>query len=168
LLIADEVGLGKTIEAALVITELEARQELDKIIVVCPSRLCDKWREELNRKFNQDFEVYTAQTLREYLTRLGQNPERSRLRAIVSMSTLRNQELCQLLEAVAGYIDLSIVDEAHHGRNPGTHTADMLQDIARMSGAALFLTATPLHLGTRDLFTLLNALRPTEFRGSCQ
>jgi hypothetical protein len=46
-----------------------------------------------NRKFNQDFEVYTSQTLREYLTRLSQNPERSRLRAIVSINTLRNPEL---------------------------------------------------------------------------
>ena len=164
LLIADEVGLGKTIEAALVLTELEARQELDKVLVICPSRLRDKWREELNRKFNQDFEVYTSQTLREYLTRLAQNPDRSRLRAIVSMNTIRNQDLSQLLEAVAGYIDFAVVDEAHHGRNPSTLTAEMLQDIARISGAVLFLTATPLHLGTQDLYTLLHALRPTEFR----
>jgi len=164
LLIADEVGLGKTIEAALVLTELESRQELDKVLIICPSRLRDKWREELNRKFNQDFEVYTAQTLREYLTRLSQNPDRGRLRAVVSMNTLRNQDLFQLFEAVAGYVDLAVVDEAHHGRNPGTHTAEMLQDVSRMAGAVLFLTATPLHLGTRDLFTLLNALRPSEFR----
>ncbi|MBM3744425.1 MAG: DEAD/DEAH box helicase [Acidobacteria bacterium] len=164
LLIADEVGLGKTIEAGLILTELEARQELDRVIVACPSRLRDKWREELNRKFNQDFEVYTSQTLREYVTRLSQNPERGRLRGIISMQTLRNQDLCQLLDARVGYLDLVIVDEAHHGRNPSTQTADMLQDLARMGGAVLFLTATPLHLGTRDLFTLLNALRPADFR----
>lgn len=164
LLIADEVGLGKTIEAALIVTELEARQELDKVLIVCPSRLRDKWREELNRKFNQDFEVHTAHTLREYLTRVSQHPDRSRLRAVISMNTLRNPDLRQNLEAFVGFLDVLIVDEAHHGRNPGTLTAEMLQDLARISGAVLFLTATPLHLATRDLFTLLNALRPTEFR----
>jgi superfamily II DNA or RNA helicase len=164
LLIADEVGLGKTIEAALVLTELEARQEVERVVVACPSRLRDKWREELNRKFDQDFEIYTAQTLREYLTRVSQNPDRARLRAILSMSTLRNADLLQLIEATLGYIDVVIVDEAHHGRNPGTQTSEMLRDLARIGGSVLFLTATPLHLGTRDLFTLLQALRPTEFR----
>ena len=70
LLIADEVGLGKTIEAGLILTELEARDELDKVLVVCPSRLRDKWREELNRKFNlRDLYKPVAQGV--HRTRLG-------------------------------------------------------------------------------------------------
>ena len=164
LLIADEVGLGKTIEAGLILTELEARHDLDKILVVCPSRLRDKWREELNRKFNQDFEIQTSQSLREYITRASESPGRSRLRGIISIQTLRNEELSDLLEGRIGYLDAVIVDEAHHGRNPATQTAELLQDLGRMGGTVLFLTATPLHLSTRDLFTLLQALRPTEFR----
>jgi len=164
LLIADEVGLGKTIEAGLILTELEAREYLDKVLIVCPSRLRDKWREELNRKFNQDFEIYTSQTLREYIARASESPERSRLRGIISIQTLRNEDLSDLLEAKVGYLDVVVVDEAHHGRNPGTQTAELLQALGRIGGTVLFLTATPLQLSTRDLFTLLHALRPTEFR----
>lgn len=164
LLIADEVGLGKTIEAGLILTELEARQHLDKVLVVCPSRLRDKWREELNRKFDQDFDIHSSQSLREYITRASEAPERSRLRGIISIQTLRNEELSDLLEGRIGYLDVVIVDEAHHGRNPATQTAELLQDLGRMGGTVLFLTATPLQLSTRDLFTLLQALRPTEFR----
>ncbi len=164
LLIADEVGLGKTIEAGLILTELEARDYLDKVLIVCPSRLRDKWREELNRKFNQDFEIYTSQTLREYITRASESPEKGRLRGIISVQTLRNEDLCDLVEARIGYLDVVIVDEAHHGRNPATQTAELLQALGRMGGTVLFLTATPLQLRTRELFTLLQALRPTEFR----
>lgn len=164
LLIADEVGLGKTIEAGLILTELEAREYLEKVLIVCPSRLRDKWREELNRKFNQDFEIYTSERLREYIERASESPEKSRLRAIISIQTLRNEELLDLLEARVGYLDVVVVDEAHHGRNPGTLTADLLKTLGRIGGTVLFLTATPLHLGTRDLFTLLHALRPAEFR----
>ncbi len=164
LLIADEVGLGKTIEAGLILTELEARRPLDKVLVICPSRLRDKWREELNRKFDQEFDIYDKRGLTEYIERLRQNPRRSRLRGIISMQTLRNEELRELLAADVGHLDVVIFDEAHHARNPGTLTADMLHDLGQMGDCVLLLTATPLHLGSRDLFTLLNALRPTEFR----
>jgi len=164
LLIADEVGLGKTIEAGLILTELEARDELDKVLVVCPSRLRDKWREELNRKFNQDFEIYTSQSLREYIARASESPEKGRLRGIISIQTLRNGELSDLLEANIADINVVIVDEAHHGRNPATQTSELLQALGRMGRTVLFLTATPMQLSTRDLFTLLQALRPAEFR----
>ena len=66
LLIADEVGLGKTIEAGLVLTELDARRNLDKVLIVCPSRLRQKWREELDRKFDQDFEIFDRAALVNY------------------------------------------------------------------------------------------------------
>jgi len=163
LLIADEVGLGKTIEAALILTELEARRPLEKVLVVCPSRLREKWREELNRKFDQDFELYDKRRLNEYIERFTQNPRRGRLRAIISMETLRNEELRELFVAEVGYVDMIIVDEAHHARNPGTLTSQMLHDLSGVADSILLLTATPLHLDTRDLFTLLNALRPTDF-----
>ena len=166
LLVADEVGLGKTIEAGLILTELEARQYLDKVLIVCPSRLRDKWKEELNRKFGQDFEIFDRRALQEYITRAEQNPDRSRLRAIISMQTLRGQDLLQRLEAEVGYIDLVIVDEAHHARNPETMTSAMLRELGALGEAVLLLTATPLHLGSQDLFTLLNALRRAEFRES--
>lgn len=164
LLIADEVGLGKTIEAGLVLTELEARRPLDKVMIVCPSRLRDKWREELNRKFSQEFDVYDKRMMLEYMETARQNPRRSRLRAIVSIQALRNEAFRDRLIAEVGHIDVVVVDEAHHARNPETQTSEMLRDLGGLADCMLLLTATPLHLGSRDLFTLLNALRPVEFR----
>ena len=166
LLIADEVGLGKTIEAGLVMAELEARRPLDRILIVCPSRLREKWREELNRKFDQDFEIYDKRALLQFIDRLRENPRRSRLRAIVSIETLRSQDLREHLVAELPDVDMVIVDEAHHARNPATQTSDTLRELGSIGRCVLLLTATPLHLGSRDLFTLLNALRPTEFRDS--
>jgi superfamily II DNA or RNA helicase len=163
LLIADEVGLGKTIEAGLILSELEARQSMDKVLVVCPSRLRQKWREELNRKFGQDFSIYEKRSLLEYLDRLAENPSRSRLRGIISMQSLRNRELLDRLQAGIEQLDLVVVDEAHHARNRGTLASAMLHDLCEFTDTVILLTATPLHLGNQDLFTLVSALRPTEF-----
>lgn len=164
LLIADEVGLGKTIEAGLILTELEARRPLDRVLIVCPSRLRDKWREELNRKFDQDFEIYNKGSFLQYVERFRQNPRRSQLRGIISMQTLRSEELRDVLIGEIGHIDMVVIDEAHHARNPHTKTSDMLRDLCEVGNCVLLLTATPLHLGSRDLFTLVQALRPVEFR----
>jgi SNF2 family DNA or RNA helicase len=164
ILIADEVGLGKTIEAGLILTELEARKRLERVLVVCPSRLREKWRAELIRKFDMDFTIAARADLEEYLERVRLSLGRGRLRAVVSMQTLRNPELREEFLAEVGEIDLLIVDEAHHARNPSAQTSEMLRDLCEVAGAVLLLTATPLHLGNRDLFTLLQALRPAEFR----
>jgi ERCC4-related helicase len=166
LLIADEVGLGKTIEAGLILSELEARQPVDKVLIVCPSRLRDKWREELNRKFDQEFEILDKKLFTQYVKRLRESPHRGRLRAVMSIQTIRNSEVREMIEAEISNFDVVIVDEAHHARNPATQTSEALRLLGQLSECMLLLTATPLHLGSRDLFTLLNALRPTEFRDS--
>lgn len=94
LLIADEVGLGKTIEAGVILTELQARhQNLERVLIVCPSRLRDKWREEMQRKFRQKFEIMGAQQLKEYCHRAQADPDDSPLRGIVSMQTLRRESM---------------------------------------------------------------------------
>lgn len=164
LLIADEVGLGKTIETGLILAELEARQALDRVLVVCPSRLREKWRDEMSRKFGQDFDISTRSDLEEYLEKIRRNPRRTRLRSVVSMQTLRNGDFREQFLAEVGFIDVVVVDEAHHARNPSTQTSEMLRDLCEIAAAVLLLTATPLHLGNRDLFTLVQALRPSEFR----
>jgi superfamily II DNA or RNA helicase len=164
LLIADEVGLGKTIEAGLILTEFEARRKLDRVLIVCPSRLRDKWREELNRKFEQDFDVLNKQGFIEAIERIRRNPRRGRLRAIVSQETLRSEELRELILADLGHLDFVVIDEAHHARNPATQTSELLRELCEVGDCVIMLTATPLHLGSRDLFTLLQALRPVEFR----
>lgn len=164
LLIADEVGLGKTIEAGLILTELEARRPLQRVLVVCPSRLRDKWREEMNRKFEQDFALYDRRRLVEFVERERAAARPAKLTGVCSMQTLRNSELRELLLGELGSIDLVIVDEAHHARNPTTKTSAMLRDVCELGDCVVLLTATPIHLGSQDLFTLLQALRPGEFR----
>ena len=131
-MIADEVGLGKTIEAGLILTELEARKPLERVLIVCPSRLRDKWREEHNRKFDQEFDLFRKNSFFEYSEKLRQNPRRIRLRAITSMQTLRSQELRELLTSEIGHVDLVIVDEAHQARNPSTQTSEMLRELCEV------------------------------------
>ncbi len=163
LLIADEVGLGKTIEAGLILAELEARQPLDRVLIVCPSRLREKWRDEMGRKFGQDFDIMARHEIQEFLGKLRRNQGRGQLRAVVSMQTLRNGDLRGQFLGELGSVGMVIVDEAHHARNPSSQTSQMLREVCEAAEAVLLLTATPLHLGSRDLFTLLQALRPAEF-----
>ena len=165
LLIADEVGLGKTVEAGLILAELEARhQSLDRVVIVCPSRLRQKWRDELCRKFSQEFDVFGRRDFVEHIARTRRSGRRQRLRCIVSMQTARDADLLAQIRDAYEPLDLLVVDEAHHARNPAAQLSQMLRELCEMSAAVVLLTATPLHLGNRDLFTLLNALRPTVFR----
>lgn len=166
LLIADEVGLGKTIEAGLILTELKARGPLDSVMIVCPSRLREKWRNELNRKFDEDFEIYDRRDFESETRRFLERPGRTKIRGIMSLQAMRNQPVREVLTSELGSLDLCIFDEAHHARNPSTATCGLLQDICSVADSVVLLTATPVQLDNRDLFTLLNALRPTEFRDS--
>jgi SNF2 family DNA or RNA helicase len=163
ILIADEVGLGKTIEAGLILTELIARMSLQRILVVCPSRLCSKWQQELESKFDIELEIHTQQTFLEAVDRVADRPHRH-FRAIASMQMLRSEEMRQHLRSNLAQLDFVIVDEAHHARNPSTATSKLLRALCEISRVVVLLTATPIHLRNLDLFTQLHALRPTEFR----
>jgi len=175
LLIADEVGVGKTIEAGLIIKELRARMDISSILIICPKALVAerKWFVEMKR-FDEHFTALDSQMLRHCLkeTHLeGEWPEQY-ARAIVPFS-LFDSELIYgnadkgrrkfegLLELdPPPKFDLVIVDEAHHIRNPDTYLHQAVRYFCDNSQAAIFLTATPVQLGSKDLYTLLNLLRP--------
>jgi superfamily II DNA or RNA helicase len=175
LLIADEVGVGKTIEAGLVLRELQARQEVGNVLIVCPKALVPKWKAEL-RRFDEDFRPLTPEALAYCLTeaRLDGAWPAQYARAIVPLELMR---LDQYLIGSEGrrripglttltpppVFDLLIVDEAHHLRTPGTHSWELARFLCDVSDAVLFLSATPVHLGSVNLFTLLNLLRPDVF-----
>jgi ATP-dependent helicase HepA len=163
LLIADEVGLGKTIEAGIVLTELRSRGELENILVVCPSGLTDKWRSELSERFDIEFEILTGPRFREAVERMGQPVPAEALRAIGSLELLRRAENHDLLAEIGPRFDVVIVDEAHHLRNRGTRTNELGETLMNLSETALFLTATPLNLGRQDFFELMRLLVPEEF-----
>ena len=162
LLIADEVGLGKTIEAGLILIEQRARASLDRVLVVCTASLRSKWKDELQRRFDEHFSVVDSRGFRELLQDVEQRGTAAAFRAITSYGTLRNKDVLTRLEIGAPPLDLLIVDEAHHVRNP-TLATRAVAALADGSDAVLFLTATPVHLGNENLFALLRLLDPEQF-----
>ena len=164
LLVADEVGLGKTIEAGLVLAELEARGALSRVLVICPSRLREKWRDEMERKFGQEFDIWGADEVRNYVSKVQRTPERTSFRAVISFQSLRRDQLLEQFLSVLPGLDLVIFDEAHHARNRATATFRMAKEVSQIADGMLLLTATPLHLGRGDLYSMLNLLREDEFK----
>lgn len=163
LLICDEVGLGKTIEAGLILLELRARQVMRMALVVCPSNLRPKWKFELKQRFGEDFRILGSQEMHTFLDEYEEDPERTHLSGIVSLETLRSERLRERLRETGPAFDLVIVDEAHHVRNFGTSQRDVVASIAEDAQAMVMLTATPVHLGSQNLFSLLNILDPDDF-----
>ena len=175
LLIADEVGVGKTIEAGLIVKELRARSDISSVLVICPKALVTerKWFLEMKR-FDEHFEALDGRTLRHCLreTQLeGEWPDRYSM-AIIPFSLFDSDLLfgregrgSQSSDGLLALdppprFDLVIVDEAHHIRNADTYLHQSVRYFCDNAQAAIFLTATPVQLGSQDLYTLLNVLRP--------
>lgn len=175
LLIADEVGVGKTIEAGLILRELQSRQELKNILIMCPKALVLKWQAEM-RRFDEDFRIITSETLRYCLKETYQDgiwPSQFS-RSIIHLELLRREEYLsgvQSKKTLPGLFtlnpppqfDLLIVDEAHHLKTTDSNSYKLAEFLCSISEAALFLTATPVQLGSRDLFALLHLLNPSQF-----
>lgn len=164
LLIADEVGLGKTIEAGHILVEQRARDAVRQALVVCPASLCGKWQEEMRRRFDEEFEVLDGHDFRRMIRDLEDRGRLGEFKAIYSLQSLRRQENIDMLEATPLPLDLLIVDEAHHLRNPSSNSHQVVRALADRAAAILFLTATPIHLGNENLFQLFHLLEPGEFR----
>ncbi len=176
LLIADSVGVGKTIEAGLILRELQARSDIQKVLIVCPRPLVaeQKWQREMKR-FDENFEHLDGDKLRYCIREMhldGEWPERYH-KVILPYSLLdktllsgpegnrrRNSGKGLLDLDPPPYFDLVIVDEAHHIRNQNTANHEAVRFFCENADAAVFLTATPIQLGSHDLFVLLNVLRP--------
>jgi superfamily II DNA or RNA helicase len=181
LLIADDVGLGKTIEAGLVVQELLLRHRARTVLVVCPAGLCVKWQEEMLDRFGLEFRIVNTDAVRQ-LRRdrgVGANIFTSFPRLIVSIDWLKDSRAQSLLDEVLAGVDyrraprkfdLLIVDEVHSiapsGR--GRYAVDSLRTraIKRLAPHCehrLFLSATP-HNGYKESFTaLLELLDPQRF-----
>ncbi|QUT05555.1 hypothetical protein KFK14_21770 [Sphingobium phenoxybenzoativorans] len=175
MLVADEVGVGKTIEAGLLLRELQARRPLRSVLIVCSKALVveEKWHREM-RRFDEEFVTLASDDLRYCLDQTdieGEWPDRFS-RAILPFS-LVNDNLLQGFGQRGGgrgpglstldtppRFDLLIVDEAHNARNSDTSLHQGLRLLADNAEAVVLITATPVQLGTGDLFSLLNLLRP--------
>jgi ERCC4-related helicase len=178
LLIADSVGVGKTIEAGLILKELQARSDIQRVLVICPKPLVAerKWELEMKR-FDEEFIPVDGSTLRQIISdtdRDGVWPERYN-KAIIPYSLLGNDILHGsdtgngMLKSInpglldldpAPYFDMVIVDEAHHIRHDNTQAYAVVKYLCDHADSVIFLTATPLQTSDQDLYTLLNVLRP--------
>ena len=163
LLIADEVGLGKTIEAGIIYLELNARADMKRVLVVCPSGLREKWYRELLDRFGEEFEILDSGRLRERLDRYAQYGDVVGIKGIVSIETIRSPAIADRIEDLGIGFDLVIIDEAHHMRNPGTRTNSIGKALSSVSDAVLMLSATPIQLHSEDLFHLLQILDEGQF-----
>lgn len=174
LLIADDVGVGKTIEAGLILRELKARRDIKSVLIICPRPLVTeaKWQIEMKR-FEERFTHLDGKMLRYCINETdleGVWPD-NYAKIIIPYSLLdetllygtssgkkKRKGLLDLDQPPR--FDLVIVDEAHHIRNTDTYAHKAVRFFCENAEAVLFLTATPIQLGSNDLFVLLNVLRP--------
>ncbi|MCG7932710.1 MAG: DISARM system SNF2-like helicase DrmD [Candidatus Thiodiazotropha lotti] len=170
LLIADDVGLGKTIEAGLVIQELLLRHRARSVFIVCPASLQEKWRVEMLEKFGLEFKIVNTDYVKELRRNQGihANPWTSFPRLITSMDWIKGGEALRLLRDVipvrASYprkFDILVVDEAHNVAPAGSGNyaleslrTKLIKTISPHFQHRLFLTATP-HNGYTESFTSL-------------
>lgn len=182
LLIADEVGLGKTIEAVYIWQELQARIGARRLLVVCPSVLRDKWKHDLMERFGiDDVALVDAKALLGIVETVARGNKARSFVAIASLEGLRVREdyadplSSSPRERLAGILkengdndgdfifDLVVIDEAHYLRNAATashQAAAMLRDASRN---LVLLSATPLQTAEENLFSLLKLLAPEYF-----
>lgn len=179
LLIADEVGLGKTIEAALIWLEMQARHDARRLLVVCPNMIAPKWRMELREKFGIPAEIGTAENLLNALSDLRRRSDGGGFAWICTYSGLRPFKRALVEEdenerdlSYRGklmrefqewswdepFFDLVIFDEAHYMRNPGSATSKLGSAVANTTRGMLLVTATPVNNTNNDLLTLLRLL----------
>lgn len=177
LLVADDVGVGKTIEAGLILKELEARSSISSVLIICPRPLVAerKWELEM-RRFDEIFVQMDGRDLTEAISEMHRDqiwPDRYS-KAIIPYSLfgedliMGSQSTSEKRKKSVGlneldplpHFDLVIVDEAHNIRNANTWMYRGVELFCRNADAVVFLTATPLQNSTNDLYTLLNLLRP--------
>ena len=178
LLIADEVGLGKTIEAGHIMLELKARGELHNVLVVCPKALSVKWQEEMYDRFGLRFEIYTNKKAmiesikahngeaRGIITYEGISDRKSIEKGKNNESSQKENSEKSILKFIEDNnirYSLVICDEAHRVRNINTSRRASVERLLTVTDSAAFLTATPIMLGRENLFSLLNLLNSSRY-----
>lgn len=183
ILIADEVGLGKTIEAGLIWTELRSRYDAGRILVLCPAMLRAKWKNELRLRFGVDAQLVDASELLDVLRAVGNEGAHRSIALIGSFQGLRPRrgwdqstesgppgtELARFLDDRATQeplLDLLVIDEAHYLRNPTSMTAHLGRLVKAVAQHVVLLSATPIHLRNEDLFHLVNILDEDTFNNN--
>jgi ERCC4-related helicase len=168
MILADEVGLGKTIEAGLIIKELRARGLLERVLIVVPASLQLQWQSELKSKFNEEFEVLDGAAL-QFLGRGKANPWMARQNVICSLPFAASPKRAeQIIEAEW---DLVVFDEAHRVRRSlqsasktrTTQAYRLADELKDQVNGLLLLTATPMQVHPFELYSLIELVEPGLF-----
>ncbi|MNX40898.1 RNA polymerase-associated protein RapA [compost metagenome] len=187
LLLADGVGLGKTVECGLILRELMLRRRIRRVLILCPATLRRQWQQEMQEKFAVRFDLIDRKETLAVQKRLGigANPWKVYEKAIVSYQYLRQPDVFEQFRAAAQCSDprgrpqtsgapstetpwdLLIVDEAHNlspgGFGPDSELSRMLRKMSPWFEHRVFLSATPHNGHTRSFSGLLEALDPVRF-----
>ncbi|MEM2292467.1 MAG: helicase-related protein [Nitrososphaerota archaeon] len=153
MMIADEVGLGKTITAALVACELQARGLANKLLFIVPKALIYKWRDELNNRFEMGAEILDSM----YVKVHGDPFKRREFCYVSSMDYLKQEHVLKILEDAE--FDMIVVDEAHKFAL-GTDRLQLGEQVAPKTNHMLFLTATPHNGNNEDYIIRMKLLDP--------
>ncbi len=146
-ILGDEVGLGKTIEAGLILKEKILRDEVSSALILAPASLVQQWKTELEEKFNMNFSIATS-------------PEEFLEHFVIASIHLAKRERYRN-NVVGRSWDMVVVDEAHHVRNPKTQNYRLLRELN--SKFMLLLTATPVSNSLKEIYYLGDLLRPGIF-----
>ena len=150
-LLCDEVGMGKTVEAGLILTEYLLRGLVRRVLVLAPPSLVEQWQEEMQSKFNLDFMVYDSPQFKAHA-----NPWQGFPRIIASIDTAKRDSKRE--QVLAAEYDLVIVDEAHHLKNDRSLGYQLVGNLKKKY--ILLLTATPVENDLEELFNLITLLLP--------
>lgn len=172
-LLADEVGLGKTVEACLILSRLLRTERADRTVIVAPATLTVQWLGELYRKFHQTFVLLDARRRADVERELGRgfNVFDAHRRAVIALEDLAAD--ARLADAaVRAGTDLLVVDEAHRLERPrggaGNDAYRAVAPIARAAEHVLLLSATPLEADTHGFFRLLELARPDAYTSEAE
>lgn len=176
LFIADDVGLGKTIEAGLVLQELLLRNKIDRVVVSCPAAVVLQWREEMSERFGLAFSVYNSAFVKQCRRQRGfrANPWDSSRFFLISHTLLRDPDIAAGLRRTLGTFcprSLLILDEAHAAAPSSasttiaqdSDTTRAVRDLARLFEHRLFLSATPHNGHSGSFSALMEILDPQRF-----
>ena len=166
-LLADEVGLGKTIEAGMVIHSQLVRDQISRVLVIVPEPLLHQWLVEMKRRFNLKFSIVDELMYEESLmSATDGNPFLDRQLVLTTLPVLLSDPKIEAHALDAGW-DTLIVDEAHHLETPDeaaqTPAYDCIAELASVTPSLLLLTATPEQMGHRGHFSRLQLLDPHRF-----
>lgn len=162
LLIADEVGLGKTIEAGIILKEFLFRMRMNRILVIVPNSLRTKWRDELRIRFDEYYDIINKNDLMSFIDDYSKSPDSASIKGIITYDQLASRQFLSQLNSLSQVpaFDMVIIDEAHHLKNELTLRHSVIKKLTKNSYALILMTATPVQLKTRDLFNLLTILLP--------